>query len=41
MDYEKVLPFKSINDIVKEIKETTEPEESLSTQCSCGNCDCK
>jgi hypothetical protein len=41
MDYEKVLPFKSINDIVKEIKETTEPEENPITQCGCGNCTCK
>ena len=40
MDYETVLPFKSVNDIVKEIKESDEPEE-LVTQCGCGNCTCK
>lgn len=39
MDFEKVLPFKSINDIVKEIKETEEPEAV--SQCGCGNCSCK
>jgi hypothetical protein len=50
MDYEKVLPFKTVNDIVKELKEG---EESLyeftsatfgaaeEKQCDCGNCDCK
>jgi DNA polymerase III sliding clamp (beta) subunit (PCNA family) len=38
VDYEKVLPFKSINDIVKEIKETEVVEES---SCDCGNCTCK
>jgi hypothetical protein len=51
MDYEKVLPFKTVNDIVKELKEGQ--EESLyeftsatfgvveEKQCDCGNCDCK
>ncbi len=36
MDYETVLPFKTVNDIVKEISESQEPEDS----CDCGNCDC-
>jgi hypothetical protein len=52
MDYETVLPFKSINDIVKELKETEEPLYEFTSatftsgeveepQCGCGNCDCK
>jgi hypothetical protein len=38
MDYEKVLPFKTVNDIVKEINETEPAEEP---KCGCGNCSCK
>ena len=38
MDYETVLPFKTVNDVLKEIKETEATEEP---QCSCGNCTCK
>jgi hypothetical protein len=53
MDYETVLPFKSINDIVKEIKEGTEESlyeftsatftsgEETEPQCGCGGCTCK
>jgi hypothetical protein len=37
MDFETVLPIKTVNDIVKEIKEAEEEE----TSCSCGNCTCK
>lgn len=44
MDYETVLPFKSINDIVKEIKESEIDLETLplaeETKCGCGHCDC-
>jgi hypothetical protein len=36
MDYETVLPFKTVNDVLKEIKET-EVEEP---KCNCGNCTC-
>jgi hypothetical protein len=51
VDYETVLPFKAVNDIVKEIKET-EGVESLyeftsatfgvseEKQCGCGHCTC-
>ena len=38
MDYEKVLPFKTVDDIVKELKES---EVTEVTQCECGNCSCK
>ena len=34
MDFETVLPIKTVNDILKEINETEE------TGCSCGNCTC-
>jgi hypothetical protein len=37
MDYETVLPFKTVNDIMKEIHESEEPAED---SCDCGNCDC-
>ena len=33
MDFETVLPMKTVNDIIKEVKETKE--------CDCGNCTCK
>jgi len=36
MDFETVLPIKTVNDIVKELKETEEENT-----CSCGNCTCK
>jgi len=35
MDYETVLPMKTVNDIIKEQKETEE------AGCDCGNCTCK
>lgn len=38
MDFETVLPIKTVNDIVKELKESEEEEE---TSCGCGNCSCK
>jgi hypothetical protein len=53
VDYETVLPFKAINDIVKEIKEGQEESlyeftsatftsgEEAEPQCGCGNCTCK
>jgi hypothetical protein len=50
MDYETVLPFKSVNDIVKEIKESEEEPlyefdsatfTSGEPHCGCGNCSCK
>jgi len=45
MDYETVVPFKSINDIVKEIKEGTEFTSatfgvSEEKHCGCGHCTC-
>jgi hypothetical protein len=36
MDYETVLPLKTVNDIIKEQKETEPAEEP-----KCGNCSCK
>jgi hypothetical protein len=36
MDYETVLPLKTVNDIIKEQKETAEEP-----QCGCGGCTCK
>jgi len=38
MDYETVLPIKTVNDVLKEIKEAEVTEES---GCNCGNCSCK
>ena len=38
MDYETILPFKTVNDVLKEIKETDALEEP---QCDCGGCTCK
>lgn len=34
MDFETVLPIKTVNDIVKEIK------ENEADSCDCENCDC-
>jgi DNA polymerase III sliding clamp (beta) subunit (PCNA family) len=39
MDFETVLPMKTVSDIIKEVKETEETEET--TGCDCGNCTCK
>lgn len=39
MDFETVLPLKTVNDILKEVKENEETEET--TTCGCGNCTCK
>jgi hypothetical protein len=36
MDYETVFPLKTVNDIIKEQKETAEENT-----CDCGNCSCK
>ena len=36
MDFETVLPMKTVSDIIKEVKETEE-----TTGCDCGNCTCK
>jgi hypothetical protein len=36
MDYETVLPLKTVNDIIKEQKEAAEEPQG-----SCGNCTCK
>jgi DNA polymerase III sliding clamp (beta) subunit (PCNA family) len=38
MDFETVLPLKTVNDIIKEVKEG---EETPVTECGCGNCTCK
>jgi len=38
MDYETVLPIKTVNDVLKEIKEAEVSEEA---GCDCGNCTCK
>jgi DNA polymerase III sliding clamp (beta) subunit (PCNA family) len=40
MDMETVLPFKTVNDIVKEIKESDELTLVEEKQCSCGHCSC-
>jgi hypothetical protein len=38
MDYETVLPFKTVNDIMKEVNESQEPEDSGDCEnCSCGD----
>jgi len=39
MDFEKVLPMKTVNDLVKELQESSEPKE-VESQCSCGHCSC-
>jgi hypothetical protein len=36
MDYETVLPIKTVNDVLKEIKEAEVAEEA-----GCDNCTCK
>ena len=36
MDMETVLPFKSVNDIVKELKESEQLPLAEEKQCSCG-----
>jgi hypothetical protein len=41
MDMETVLPFKTVNDVVKEIKETTELSLLETKQCGCNNCNCE
>ena len=38
MDYETVLPIKTVSDVLKEIKEGEVAEEA---GCDCGNCICK
>jgi hypothetical protein len=38
MDFETVIPIKTVNDIVKELKESEAIDKS---KCDCGNCDCK
>ena len=38
MDFETVIPIKTVNDILKEVKGT---EANPVTQCDCGNCTCK
>ena len=38
MDYETVLPIKTVNDVLKEIKESEVTEEA---SCDCGKCTCK
>lgn len=40
MDMETVLPFKTVNDIVKELQETDELNLIEQKQCSCGHCSC-
>ena len=40
MDMETVLPFKTINDIVKEVRETEELPLAEEQQCGCGHCSC-
>jgi len=40
MDFEKVLPMKTVNDLMKELREEAEPEDNPITQCSCGHCTC-
>jgi len=40
MDMETVKPFKTVNDIVKEIKEAELIPLAGEKQCSCGVCNC-
>jgi len=40
MDMETVLPFKTVNDIVKEIKENEQLSLLETKQCNCGPCNC-
>jgi len=45
MDFETVKPFKTVNDIVKELKESELELDELplaeDRQCGCGHCDCE
>jgi DNA polymerase III sliding clamp (beta) subunit (PCNA family) len=40
MDMETVLPFKTVNDIIKEVKETNLLSLTEEKQCGCGHCSC-
>jgi hypothetical protein len=40
MDMETVVPFKTINDLIKEVKETEELLLLETKQCGCGHCNC-
>jgi len=40
MDMETVLPIKTVNDIMKELREGTGEEVASEKQCSCGPCNC-
>lgn len=53
MDFETVLPLKTVSDIIKEVKETDEPthpqvklddfwiDSEGNAKCECENCTCK
>ncbi len=45
MDYETVIPFKTVNDIVKELKESEIELDTLplaeESRCGCGHCNCE
>ena len=40
MDMETVMPFKTVNDIVKEVNETELIPLAKEKECSCGPCNC-
>ena len=40
MDMETVQPFKTVNDIVKEVKESEQLSLLEIKQCGCGHCNC-
>ena len=41
MDMETVEPFKTVNDIVKEMKESEHISLLETKQCGCGHCSCE
>ena len=41
MDMETVRPFRTVNDIVKEIKEEEQILLLETKQCGCGHCSCE
>jgi hypothetical protein len=40
MDMETVEPFKTVNDIVKEVKENQQLSLLETKECGCGHCSC-
>ena len=40
MDMETVLPFKTVNDVIKEVKESELLPLAEEKKCGCGPCNC-